>query len=206
MRILVVVIAVVVVVAVAAVFLTARPAPSGEENENVAAAENQPITVSEKFIIEMPLTQVKAAVAARESTSQDNVEVFFCVQAERIENDNFAAGVIVNGQKSMVFIYDNNAGAIASVENEYTATTAGELQAMSTLVLKGTTSPYAQNYLGSFNTNKIAPFDIVKSGSTYSFNYFDGYNVHPLDQWGTGTAELYDNGSVSILTHAWVQS
>lgn len=207
MRILGVVIAVVVVVVVissVAVFLAVRSAPSGGENENTGSGENQPVSVAEKVIIEMPLTQVKAAVATRESASQDNVEVYFCVQAERIENDNFAAGVVVNSQKSIVLIYDNGTGTIVSVENEYTASTSDEIQAMSTLVLKGTTSPYAQNCLGSYNTNKIVPFGITKNGTTYSFSYYDGYNMDPLNQWGQGTAELYDNGEVSILTHFWV--
>ena len=160
-------------------------------------------TTTEKPIVEMPLARVKSAVASREGVSQDNVDVYFCVPAEYIENENFAVGVVVNNQKSIVFLYDNSTNEI-TVENEYTAGTSDELQAMSTIILKNVTSPYAQDYLGRFSVNKIVPFGIVKVGSTYTFSYYDGYAGYPVNSWGYGGAGLDENGQVSIINHAWI--
>lgn len=157
-----------------------------------------------KITVEMPLARVKAAVASREGVSQDNVEVYFCVPAELTENKKFAAGVVVNNQKSIVFIYDNSTNTILlPVENEYTATTSDELQVMSTIARKDVTSPYAQDHLGHFNANKIVPFGIVKMGNAYTFDYYDGYAMSPLDFWGHGRA-TFENGQVSFVTHEWI--
>jgi len=160
-------------------------------------------TPPEKPPVEMPLARVKSAVASREGVSQDNVEIYFCVPAELIENENFAVGVVVNDQKSIVFLYDNSTNEI-TVENEYTASTGDELQAMTTIILKNVTSPYAQDHLGRFNVNKIVPFGIVKVGSTYTFNYYDGYAGYPVNSWGYGRAVLDENMEVSIVNHAWI--
>lgn len=161
-------------------------------------------TTPEKPTVEMPLTRVKSAVASREGVSQDNVEIYFCVPAELIENENFAVGVVVNNQKSIVFLYDNSTNEITTVENEYTASTSDELQAMSKIILKDVTSPFAQDHLGRFNVNKIVPFGIVKVGNTYTFNYYDGYAGYPVNSWGYGRAILDENDQVEIVNHAWI--
>jgi len=154
----------------------------------------------------MPLARVKSAVASSEGVSQDNVEIYFCVPAELIENENFAVGVVVNNQKSIVFLYDNSTNEI-TVENEYTASTSDELQAMSTIALKDVTSPFAQDHLGRTYINKIVPFGIVKVGNTYTFNYYDGYGYtgYQVNSWGYGRAVLDENGQVSIVNHTWIQ-
>lgn len=152
----------------------------------------------------MPLARVKSAVASREGVAQEDVEVYFCVPAELIENENFAVGVVVNNQKSIVFLYDNSTNEITTVENEYTASTSDELQAMSTIALKDVTSPYAQDHLGRFNYNKIVPFGIVKVGNIYTFNYYDGYAGYPVNSWGYGRAILDENEQVQIIDHAWI--
>ena len=149
----------------------------------------------------MPLAEVKSAVASREGVAQEDVEVYFCVPAELIENEDFAVGVVVNNEKSIVFLYNNSTNEI-TLENEYTASTSDEIQAMSTIAMKGVTSPYAQDHLGRFNYNRIVPFGIVKVGGTCTFNYYDGYAVYPLDSWGHGRAVLDESGEVSIINHA----
>lgn len=172
-------------------------APPGGENEN------QPPVTPEKPTLEMPLARVKSAIASSEGVSQDSVEVYFCVLAEDVENENFAAGVVVNNQKSIVFIYDNLTNEVV-VENEYTAGTTDEQQAMSTIALKDVTSPYAQDHLGRFSINKIVPFGIVKVGNTYTFSYYDGYAIYPVDLWGHGSAVIDASGEVSFVTHEWI--
>ncbi len=182
---------------------------SGYESYNATIQlGTQDLQVSEISLkaeeVAMPLAAIKSVIATRESVSTDNVEVYFCVPSERVENENFATGVVVSDQKSIVFIYNQTTGTI-TVENEYTATTSDELQAMSTIVLKDVTSPYAQDHLGHFNVNKIVPFGIVKTDGSYTFNYYDGYVEYPVDLWGHGTATLDENGEVTFITHEWIE-
>lgn len=182
----------IVVICVVVICLSVQLLPAGPGGSSGGAG---------KVTVEMLLDRVKAAVASRDGVSQDSVEVYFCVPAETVENKKFAAGVVVNTQKSIVFIYDNSTNAITSVENEYTAAS-DELQAMSVISLKGITSPFAQDYLGHFDANKIVPFGIAKSGDAYTFDYYDGYDVYPMDRWGHGKAVL-ENGQVSFISHEW---
>jgi hypothetical protein len=184
----------IVVICAVVIYLSMQRLPSGPEGPSGGA---------EKVTVEMPLARVKAAVASRDGVPQENVEVYFCVPAETVENKKFAAGVVVNTQKSIVFIYDNSTNTITSVENEYTAAS-DELQAMSVISLKGITSPFAQDYLKHFNANKIVPFGIVKSGGAYTFDYYDGYDAYPMDRWGRGKAVL-ENGQVSFISHEWME-
>ncbi len=182
---------------------------SGYESYNTTILlETQDLQFSEISLkaegIEMPLAAIKSAVATREGVSTDNVEVYFCVPSERVDNENFAAGVVVSDQKSIVFIYNQTAGTII-VENEYTASTSDELQAMSTIALKDVASPYAQDHLGHFNVNKIVPFGIVKTNGSYTFDYYDGYVEYPVDLWGHGTATLSASGDVTFTTHEWIE-
>ncbi len=194
-RVVVAVVGVIIIVCASAVYLSMRGAPEEQVTPQAPG----------KITVEMPLARVKAAVASREGASQDNVEVYFCVPAELSENKKFAAGVVVNNQKSIVFIYDNSTNTILlPVENEYTATTSDELQVMSTIARKDVTSPYAQDHLGHFNTNNIVPFGIVKVGNAYTFDYYDGYAASPLDLWGHGSA-VFENGEVLFTTHEWMK-
>ncbi len=151
--------------------------------------------------VEMPLTEITNALASREGVSAENVELYFCVRAA--ENDNFAVGAVVSEQNSIVFIYDNRTGGI-TVENEYTATTSDELQAMSIIVSKKPTSPYAEDHLGHLNVNKIVPFNFVKTDSTYTFDYYDGWKGIYIPGWGFGNAIIDADNNVSILTHGWI--
>ena len=107
-------------------------------------------------------------------------------------------------KKFKYWAYFSTDRIISPVENEYTATTSDELQVMSTIARKDVTSPYAQDHLGHFNANKIVPFGIVKAGSTYTFSYYDGYAMCPVDLWGHGSAVLDENGQVSFATHEWI--
>jgi len=193
-RVAVAVVGVIIIVCAAAVYVSMRRAP--EEQVTPQA--------SGKSTVEMPLARVRAAVASIKGVPQENVEVYFCVPAELIENENFAAGVVVSNKESIVFIYDNSTDTIITpLENEYAATTIDELQAMSVIALKDVTSPYAQDHLGHFNTNKIVPFGIAKVGNSYTFYYYDGYAANPLDLWGHGRA-VFENGQVSFTTHEWI--
>ncbi len=184
---------VIVIVCVVVVYLGMQYAPPGPQENQQAG----------KPTLEMPLARVKSAIASREGVSQDSVEVYFCVPAEDVENKNFAAGVVVNDQKSIVFIYDNSTNQIA-VENEYTASTTDEQQAMSTIALKDVTSPFAEDHLGNTHVNKIVPFGIVKVGNTYTFSYYDGYTLYLSNNWGHGSAVIDESGEVSFVTHEWI--
>jgi len=210
-RIISVVVVIVVVCAVAVYFgIQSSGRPTTTTTTTTSPTTTSPTTTTtatttppEKPPVEMPLARVRSAVASREDVSQDNVEVYFCVPAELIENENFAVGVVVNDQKSIVFLYDNSTNEI-TVENEYTASPGDELQAMSIIILKDVTSPFAQDHLGRFNVNKIVPFGIVKVGNTYELNYYDGYTGYPVNSWGYGSAVLDENEQVSIINHAWI--
>lgn len=183
--------AVAVVVCVVVVYFSIQNITPGG---GPGGGENQPEGL-EKPTVEMPLAEVRAAIASREGVSQEHVEVYFCVHADTAENENFAAGAVVDNQKSIVFIYDNATGAI-SVKDEYSATTSDDLTAMGIVAQKRPTS--------RFTGNKVVPFDFVKDGATYSFNYYDGYDAY-LGSWGFGTAIIDDAGAVprENMTHTW---
>ncbi len=145
--------------------------------------------------VEMPLTEITSALASREGVPADNVELYFCVQAA--ENDNFAVGAVISEQTSIVFIFTKSTNGIA-VENEpYTATTSDERQAMSILVYK--------KPLSRFTGRKIVPFNFVKLNNTYSFDYYDGYDMY-LRRWGFGSAILDASGNIpeENMTHSWI--
>lgn len=152
--------------------------------------------------IVLPETEIRGVLATRENVPADNVEIYFCVPAEDVENENFAAGAVVSNQKSIVFIYNKTTDGITTIENEYTATTSDALQGMSIIALKDVTSPFAQDYLGRTHINKIVPSSIVKTDNTYTFNYYDGYNIY-FNQWGHGTAIIDENMEVELISHVW---
>lgn len=173
---------------------------SHSETVQLVVEDKQVSDIALKAVgVEMPLTEITNALASGEGVSAENVEFHFYVQAA--ENDNFAVGAVISGQKSIVFIYDNRTGGI-TIENEYTATTSDELQAMSIIVLKKPTSPYAEDYRGHLNVNIIVPFNFVKTDGAYTFDYYDGYDMY-LQRWGRGSATLHENGEVTLGSHVW---
>lgn len=143
--------------------------------------------------VEMPLTEIKNAIASREGVSSDNVSLYFCVQAA--PTDNFAVGAVISERTSVVFIYTESTSTIAE-ENKYTATTSDEIQGMSALAAKET--------LSRFTGNRIVPFDMVKTDGAYNFNYYDGWKGLYLPGWGYGDATLDENGEVALISHGWI--
>jgi len=143
---------------------------------------------------EMPLTEIKSALATRESVSADNVEVYFCVLAD--ESDNYATGAVINEQDSVVFIYTESTGGIVE-ENSYTPTTAAELAGMDIVVTK--------QPISRWTGYKVVPLDISSKGTGYSFNYYDGYDSI-LKMWGFGTANINSSGNIpdENMTHTWI--
>ncbi len=155
-------------------------------------AEDVPVkTVS----ITAPLSAIKSAITDM-GVSTDNVEIYWAVQAA--ETDNWAAGAVVNQQKSMLVFYLESTGTL-SVENSYDATTADEQSAMSTLAGKTVLSRYT-NY-------RIVPFDIVKQDNTYTFDYYHGYDKS-FKWWRTGTAVMDENGNVpeDNMEDGWISA
>lgn len=144
--------------------------------------------------VEMPLAAIKSALATQEGVSADNVELYFCVQAA--ETDNYAAGAVINRQKSRMIFYLESTDEVTVVYS-YTATTADEQSAMNTLAQKYT--------LSRFTGNRIVPFNLVKQDSTYTFGYYDGYDMY-LKRWGFGSAVLDADGNIpeENMTHAWI--
>lgn len=170
--------AVIVVIVCAAVYLLIRaPAePTAEEGEKPPS-------------IEMPIGEITSALATMEGVSTDNVEVQFCVVSSEMDNDHFAVGAIVTGNKSIVFFFENSTGQITE-ENSYTAS-GDEVQAVAIL----------EKQLSKDTGNKIVPgwFQSVAGG--YSFKYYDGYSTRFQRWiWGRGTVNL-DNRSVVWLAH-----
>ena len=140
--------------------------------------------------LEMPLQEIKNALAAREGASTENVEIQFCELASEADNNHFAAGAIVGGSKSIVLMFDNSTGQI-SVENEYTASTADELSAIS----------ITERELSKWTGNKIVAgwFQSVAGG--YTFTYYDGYSTR-FQCWLFGFGIVYlDNRSVVLYSH-----
>jgi hypothetical protein len=106
--------------------------------------------------VAMPLTEIKSALATRESVSTDNVEIYFCDPAD--DSDNYAAGAVINRQYSVVFFYTQSTGGIVE-ENMYTPT-ADEIAGMNIVVTKQPTSRWIVD-------SKIVPFNIVNKGAAY---------------------------------------
>lgn len=141
-----------------------------------------------------PLSAIKSAIATQQVVSSDNVEVYWWAQAA--ENDNYAAGAVINEQKAVVGFYLESTDAFTA-ENSYDATTtADEQSAMSTLAGK--------NILSRDTSNRIVPFNIGKQDNTYTFNYYDGYDKG-LKRWGFGSALLDADGNVpeNSIEHGW---
>jgi hypothetical protein len=176
---IVVVVVIVLVACVGAVYLVTRPA--GEA----------PGEAGKPGYLEMPVQEIKNALATREGVSTENVEIQFCGLASEADNSHFAAGAIVGGSKSIVIMFDNSTGQI-SVENEYTASTADELSAIS----------ITKRELSKWTGNKVVAgwFQSVTGG--YTFVYYDGYSTR-FQRWLFGYGTVYvDNRSVVWGAHS----
>ena len=174
-----VVVVIVLVACVGAVYLVTRPA--GEA----------PGEAGKPGYLEMPLQEIKDALAAREGVSTENVEIQFCELASEVDNDHFAAGAIVGGSKSIVLMFDNSTGQI-SVENEYTASTADELSAIS----------ITKRELSEWTGNKIVAGWFQSATGGYTFMYYDGYSTR-FQRWLFGYGMVYlDNRSVVWGAHS----
>lgn len=173
---------------------------SGYESSSVAVqlgtqdkqAEDITLKTAE---ITLPLAAIKSALATQEGVSTDNVELYFTVQAA--QTDNYATGAVINRQKSMVIFYLESTAGITIVDN-YTAETPDEQAAMENLAEKQILSRYSHGY-------RIVPFNIVKQDSTYTFDYYDDYDMW-LKRWGFGTAVIDENGDVpeENMIHSWI--
>ena len=172
------VIVVVLIACVAAVYLlTPSGGPTGEGGK--------------PGFLEMPIQEITNALVTREGVSAENVEIQFCELASETDNNHFAAGAIVGGNKSIVFMFDNSASQI-SVENEYTASTTDELSAIS----------ITKRELSKWTGNKIVAgwFQSVTGG--YTFVYYDGYSTR-FQRWLFGLGTVYlDNRSVAWGIHS----
>lgn len=176
-----VVVAVVValVACVGAVYLVTRP------------AEEAPGEAGKPGYLEMPVQEIKNALAAREGVSTENVEIQFCGLASEADNNHFAAGAIVGGSKSIVLMFDNSTGQITTVENEYTASTADELSAIS----------ITKRELSKWTGNKIVTGWFQSATGGYTFMFYDGYSVR-FQCWLFGFGTVYlDNLSVVLYSH-----
>jgi hypothetical protein len=172
------VVVVLLVVCVAAVYVITRP------------VEKPPEEGGKPGYLEMPTQEIKNALAAR-GVSTENVEIQFCELASETDNDHFVAGAIVSGSKSIVIMFENSTGQI-SVENEYTASTADELSAVS----------ITKRELSKWTGNKIVAgwFQSVTGG--YTFVYYDGYSTR-FQRWLFGFGTVYvDNRSVVWGAHS----
>lgn len=178
-KVAVVVVVIALVACVGAVYLVTRPAGEAPGEEGKPG------------YTEMPLQEIKNALAVSEGVSTDNVEIQFCGLASETDNNHFAAGAVVGGSKSIVLMFDNSTGQI-SVENEYTASTADELSAIS----------ITKRELSKWTGNKIVAgwFQSVTGG--YTFAYYDGYSTR-FQRWlfGFGTVDL-NNRSIVWGAHS----
>jgi hypothetical protein len=176
----VVAVVIVLVACVGAVYLVTRPA--GEA----------PGEAGKTGYLEMPVQEIKNALAASEGVSADNVEIQFCELASEADNNHFAAGAIVSGNKSIVLMFDNSTGQISSVENEYTASPADELLAIS----------ITKRELSKWTGNKIVAGWFQSATGGYTFMYYDGYSTR-FQRWlfGFGTVDL-NNRSIVWGAHS----
>lgn len=143
-----------------------------------------------------PQSAIKSAIATQYTVSTDNVEIYWWAQAA--ETDNWAAGAVVNEQKSVVVFYLESADGL-TVENSYDAATGDEQTAMSTLAGK--------TVLSRYTSKRIVPFNIVKQDSTYTFDYYHGYDGI-LKKWRVGAAVMDENGDVpeDNMTDGWISA
>jgi hypothetical protein len=176
----VVAVVIVLVACVGAVYLVTRPA--GEA----------PGEAGKTGYLEMPVQEIKNALATSEGVSTDNVEIQFCGLASEADNNHFATGAIVSGSKSIVLMFDNSTGQI-SVENEYTASTADELSAIS----------ITKRELSKWTGNKIVAGWFQSATGGYTFMFYDGYALRPQRGWLVGFGTVYlDNRSVAWVAHS----
>ena len=177
--VVVVVVVIALVACVGAVYLVTRPA------EEAPGEEGKP------GYTEMPLQEIKNALSAREGVSTDNVEIQFCELASETDNNHFVAGAIVSGNKSIVLMFDNSTGQISSVENEYTASTADEISAIS----------ITKKELSKWTGNKIVAGWFESTTGGYTFMFYDGYSVR-FQCWLFGYGIVYtDNLDVVLYSH-----
>ncbi|PIU12682.1 MAG: hypothetical protein COT21_03170 [Hadesarchaea archaeon CG08_land_8_20_14_0_20_51_8] len=176
-----VVVVVLLVVCVAAVYVITRPAEKPPEEGGAG----------KPGFLEMPIQEITNALAAREGVSTENVEIQFCELASETDNDHFAAGAIVGGSKSIVIMFENSTGQI-TVENEYTASTANELSAMS----------ITKRELSKWTGNKVVAGWFQSATGGYTFMYYDGYSTR-FQRWLFGYGTVYiDNRSVVWSAHS----
>jgi hypothetical protein len=174
-----VVVVVALVACVGAVYLVTRPAGEAPGEEGKPS------------YTEMPLQEIKNALAAREGVSADNVEIQFCELATEADNNHFAAGAVVGDNKSIVFFFDNSTGQISSVENEYTASTADERLAIS----------ITKRELSKWTGNKIVAGWFQSTAGGYTFMFYDDY-VRRFQCWLFGYGTVYmDNLNVVLYSH-----
>ena len=175
---IVVVVVVALVACVSAVYLVTRPA--GEA----------PGEAGKPGYTEMPVQEIKNALATSEGVSTDNVEIQFCELASETDNNHFAAGAVVGDSKSIVFFFDNSTGQI-SVENEYTASTADERLAIS----------ITKRELSKWTGNKIVAGWFQSTAGGYTFMFYDDY-VRRFQCWLFGYGTVYmDNLNVVLYSH-----
>ena len=175
----VVVVVIALVACVGAVYIVTRPAGEAPGEEGKPS------------ITEMPLQEIKNALAAMEGVSTDNVEIQFCELASETDNDHFAAGAIVCGNKSIVLMFDNSIGQITTVENEYTASTADEISAIS----------ITKKELSKWTGNKLVAGWFESATDGYTFMFYDGYSVR-FQCWLFGYGIVYiDNLDVVLYSH-----
>ena len=176
----VVVIVIAIVACVGAVYIVTRP--SAEE----APAEEE----GKPGYTEMPLQEIKNALSAREGVSTDNVEIQFCGLASEADNNHFATGAVVGGNKSIVFIFDNSTGQITE-ENSYIASTDNKISAIS----------ITKKELSKWTGNKIVAGWFESTTGGYTFKFYDGYSVR-FQCWLFGYGIVYtDNLDVVLYSH-----
>ena len=160
---------------------------------------SQNVTVTEIDLkvetVSMPTANAKVAIETE--TGGSEADIYFIMPAA--ETDYYAVGAVIDSNKSVVGIYRDSTGEF-TIENEYSATTTDQQAGMAILIEKQIISRFITNY-----DARIVPFNIVKTGTTYTFDYFDGYNG-PVSQWGFGTGVIDETGNVpeDQMTHTWI--
>ena len=173
-----VVVVVALVACVGAVYLVTRPA--GEA----------PGEAGKPGYTEMPLQEIKNALATSEGVSTDNVEIQFCELASEVDNNHFAAGAIVSGNKSIVLFFDNSTSQITE-ENSYIASPVDEISAIS----------ITKKELSKWTGNKIVAGWFQSATGGYTFMFYDGYSVR-FQCWLFGYGTVYiDNLDVVLYSH-----
>lgn len=128
-------------------------------------------------------------IATEKGVAKENVRI--CFYEQTMDNNIFAAGTVIRGGGSIVFLYDNVTRQITQTENEFAPTTNEEFQTLSIVV--GTISPWTGE--------EIVPCEFTKVDDAYNFKFYDGYLV-PFSRWEYGWATVYlDNETVEWLYH-----